>query len=73
MEQHIVSNYKNTQIIFNIEVTEIDYYWVLSISPETDYVIHLKRRTGSSFVNNYNPVLLKTWKVNLDIQQVHNY
>ena len=39
-----ISNDKITQeIIFNTEVKQIDYYWVLSISPKTDYVIHLKR------------------------------
>ena len=69
-----ISNDKITQeIIFNTEVKQIDYYWVLSISPKTDYVIHLKRSTGSCFLKNHNPVLLKTWEANLDIQQVHNY
>ena len=33
----------------------------------------MKRSTGSCFVNNYNPVLLKAWKANLDIHPVHNY
>ena len=54
-------------------ITEDDYYWALSISPDNDYEIHLKRSTGSCFVNNYNPVLLKAWEANLDIQPVHNY
>ena len=36
--------------------------------PDNDYEIHLKRSTGSCFVNNYNPVLLKAWEANLDIQ-----
>ena len=31
-------------------------------------VIQLKRKLGSCFINNYNPVLLKAWKTNLDIQ-----
>ena len=34
---------------------------------------HLKRSSGLYFVSNYNPVLLKPWEVNLDIQPVHNY
>ena len=54
-------------------ITEDDYYWALSISPDNDYEIHLKRSTGSCFVNNYNPVLLKAWEANLDMQAVHNY
>ena len=59
-----------------MEIAEQDdyYYWVsLSISPDNDYEIHLKRGTTSCFVNNYNPVLLKAWKANLDIQPGHNY
>ena len=56
-----------------MRITEDDYYWTLSISPDNDNEIHLKRSTGSCFVNNYNPVLLKAWEANLDIQPVHNY
>ena len=61
------------EILSNVGITEDDYYWALSISPDNDYEIHLKRSTGSCFVNNYNPVLLKAWEANLDIQPVHNY
>ena len=35
--------------------------------------IYLKKSTSSCFVNNYSPVLLKTWELNLIIQPVHNY
>ena len=35
--------------------------------------MHLKRNPGSCFVNNYDPVLLKVGKKNLDIYSVHNY
>ena len=55
-----------------MEITEDDYHWGLSISPDNDHEIHLKRSTGSSFVN-YNSVLMKAWEANLDIQPVHNY
>ena len=50
------------------------YYWVLSISTDTDYQIDLKKRhqVMLSF-NNYNSALLKTWHVNTDIQPVNNY
>ena len=61
------------EILSSMGITEVDYYWALSISPDNDYEIHLKRSTGLCFVNNYNPVLLNTWKANLDIQPVHNY
>ena len=56
------------EILSSMGITEDDYYWALSISPDNDYEIHLKRSTGSCFVNNYNPVLLKAWEANLDIQ-----
>ena len=61
------------EILSNMGITEDDCYWGLSIWPDNDYEIHLKRSTGSCFVNNYNPVLLKAWEVNLDTQPVHNY
>ena len=44
------------EILSSMGITEDDYYWALSISPDNDYEIHLKRSTGSCFVNNYNPV-----------------
>ena len=44
----------------------------MSISPETDYEIHLKRSPGSFFVNSHNPVLHKAWEANLDIQPAQN-
>ena len=55
-----------------IKITENDHYWTMSISPETDYEIHLKRSPGSFFVNSHNPVLHKAWEANLDIQPVQN-
>ena len=33
----------------------------------------MKRSPASYFVNKYDPVLLKAWKANLDIQSGHNY
>ena len=60
------------EILSSMGITEDDYHWGLSISPDNDYEIHLKRSTGSSFVN-YNSVLMKAWEANLDIQPVHNY
>ena len=59
------------EILSSMGITEDDYYWALSISPDNDYEIHLKRSTG--FVNNYDPILLKAWETNVDIQPVHNY
>ena len=45
----------------------------LSIAPEIEYEINLRESPGLSFVNKYNPVLLKAWEANLYIQPVHNY
>ena len=61
------------EILSDIKITENDYYWALSVSPETYYEIHLKSCPGSCIINNYNSVLLKTKEANLDIQPVHNY
>ena len=48
-----VSNDKPIQeILFNIDVIEVDYYWALSILSERDYFVHLNRSLCSCFVNN---------------------
>ena len=61
------------QLLSKMGITKDNYYWEFSISPDKDYEIHLKRSTGSCFVNNYNPVLLKASEANLGLQPVHNY
>ena len=40
------------EILESIEVNEYEYYEALSISPGTDYEVHLKRPPNSCFVNN---------------------
>ena len=35
--------------------------------------IHLRRNTRSCFVSNYNTVLLRSWRANIDLQPVSNY
>ena len=32
----------------------------------------VRRDSSSCFVNNYNPVLLKSWRANIDLQLVYN-
>ena len=61
------------EILSSMGITDDDYYWSLSSSPDNDCEIHLKKSPGSCLVNNYNLVLLKAWEANLDIQPVHNY
>ena len=68
------SNDKSIQeVLSTSEITNCDYYWTLSISPEIDYEIDVKRILGSYFVKNYNPVLVKAWKANLVFHPVHDY
>ena len=33
----------------------------------------MKRDTRSCFVNDYNPILVKAWRANIDLQPVANY
>ena len=33
----------------------------------------VQKSLDSCFLNNYNPVLLKTWQVNLDLQPLYDY
>ena len=61
------------EILSSMGITDDDYYWSLSSSPDNDCEIHLKKSPGSCLVNNYNLVLLKAWEANLDIQPVQNY
>ena len=56
-----------------MQLTKKEYYWALSISSENDFKLHLKRDTNSCFINNYNPVLLKAWQANIDLQSIFNY
>ena len=70
------SDIENTtidEVLKLLEIKQGDCYWALGLSTDSDYQIHLKRDTKSCFVNNYNPVLLKAWRANIDLQPVTNY
>ena len=60
-------------VLLGLQLTKKEYYWALSISSENDFKLHLKRDTNSCFINNYNPVLLKAWQANIDLQSIFNY
>ena len=45
----------------------------MKLSTDSDYQVHLKRGKRFCFINNYNPVLLKAWHANIDLQPVANY
>ena len=56
-----------------LNIAEVDYYDALSLSPTSDYEIHLRRPPNSCFINNYNPIMLKACRANMDLQSVFNY
>ena len=45
-------------------------FFVSSLSVDE---VNLRRGTRYCFVNNYNPVLLKSWRPNIDLHPVTNY
>ena len=59
--------------IFNsLGITEEEYYNALSISPDSDFDLHLKRPLDSCFINNYFLAGTKGFAANVDLQPVHN-
>ena len=71
------SSYKGdisiSKILDLLSISEELYYNALSISPDDDFHIHLRRLPDSCFVNNYFAVGLEAWEANMDIQPVFNY
>ena len=51
----------------DVNITKQDYHDALAISTKGSMVI-LKRRPNEMWVNNYNPIFLKAWQANMDIQ-----
>ena len=60
-------------ILDSVGVTENDYYWALSISPDSDFDLHLKRPVHSCFINNYFVAGIKGFAANVDLQPVFNH
>ena len=56
-----IENTTTEEVLKLLEIKQDDYYWALG------------RDTRSCFVNNYNSVLLKAWRANIDLQPVTNY
>ncbi|CAB3991532.1 Hypothetical predicted protein [Paramuricea clavata] len=59
-----------TDILNDIDITEQDYQWAISLSPDSDYELHLKRPINSCFINNYFIAGLKGFAANVDLQPV---
>jgi hypothetical protein len=62
-----------TDIINDIYITEQDYQWAISLSPDSDYKLHLRRPIDSCFVNNYFIAVLKGFAANVDLQPIITY
>ena len=60
-------------ILSYIGITEQDYKWAISVSPDSDYELHLKRPIDSCFINNYFIAGLKGFAANVDLQPVFNH
>ena len=45
----------------------------MSISSDSDFQIHLKRKPNACFINNFFVEGLQVWKANIDIQPVFNH
>ena len=60
-------------ILLELQLKKKEYFQALSIAIENEFKLHLKRDTNSWFINTYNPVLLKAWKANIDLQPVYSY
>ena len=71
------STYQNNvtipEILESLDIREDMYYSALSIAPDEDFEIHLRRPPDSCFINNYFALGLEAWEANLDIQPVFNY
>ncbi|XP_068758167.1 uncharacterized protein [Montipora capricornis] len=60
-------------IFKSVNITEEQYYWALSISPDSNYELHLKRPIDSCFINNYFIAGIKGFRANVDLQPVFNH
>ncbi len=63
----------STDILNYIDITEQDYQWAISLSPDSDYELHLRRPIDSCFINNYFIAGLKGFAANVDLQPVFNH
>ena len=61
------------EIFQEIAITNEKYEWALTISPDSDCELHLKRPIDSCFTNNYSIVGIKGFAANVDLQPVFNH
>ena len=67
-------NLTKADIFNSLGITEEEEYNALSISPNSDFDLHLKRPLDSCFINNYWFVAkIKGYAANVDLQPVLNH
>ena len=66
-------NLTEADIFNSLGITEEEYYNALSISPDSDYDLHLKRPLDSCFINNYFVAGIKGFAANVDLEPVFNH
>ena len=60
-------------IFQDLDITKEQYGWALSISPDSDYDLHLKKSLNICFTNNYFIAGVKGFAANVDLQPVFNH
>ena len=60
-------------IFQDVGITKEQYQLALSMSPDSDYDLHLKRPIDSCFTNNYFIAGIKGFAANVDLQPVFNH
>lgn len=66
-------NITEEEILCSVGTTAEEYYSALSVSPDSDYDLHLKRPLDSCFINNYFKAGIKGFRANVDLQPVFNH
>ena len=66
-------NLTEADMFNSLGITQEEYYNALSISPDSDYDLHLKRPLDSCFINNYFVAGIKGFAANVDLQPVFNH
>lgn len=61
------------KIFQDVGITKEQYQWALSVYPDSDYELHLKRPLDSCFTNNYFISGIKGFSANVDLQPVFNH
>lgn len=71
-EPNYDSTVTETDVFNSTGITEDQYYLVLSISPDSDYELHLQRPIDNCFIINYFTAGLR-FAANVDLQPVFNH